>query len=571
VTEGDVSRVRRCRPQALDAAGRRVEQRRSEVQSLIALLLRHRPVGRAWTGAAATAAADRSVSATGALEHLAECLAATATALGHAGLRLQAAQDLVTRADERAADDGAWLDEAGRLFLPVRATLGDPVEHAHQARRDALLSDEVTAYLRQAVRLAVRTDAELAGDLVAAARGGGAAAGVLAARGVLELPPPPAVRADAAGAFASAGWWRGLTDAERAKAIREHPSWVGPRDGLPASARHAANLVLLTEAEGAAKERVRAAGGRAPTPFAIDELALARQQVADLRAVRDVVSRRDGVERRLLLVDTGQRDVRAVVALGDVEGAAHVATYVAGMSTTPRDDLRRYDATFRRMRDEARALARGGDVAIVTWLGYDPPQAHETVESIDRNVLSGKVARDNADALAAFLTGLGAARDRAVHQTLWAHSYGSVLAGYALLRTSAVDDVAVFGSPGVPFDRIEQTGLKPGSFNVLGAAGDAVAGLGWLVHGTKAASVAGATALSTTGFRDASTACNRWHGVDSDVVDPDRTSRGHSEYLRQGSVSERNLVAVAAGRPELRVLRTMREQQCLTGHAGPVG
>jgi hypothetical protein len=561
VTQSDVARVRSCRPTALVAAGRRVEQRRHEVQALISLLLGQRPNGRAWSGAASSAAADRSVATTGALANLAGCLAATATALGHAGLRLQAAQDLVHRAEERAAQEGAWIDGTGSLVLPARATVEEPAEQAHRARRDALLSDEVHAYLRQAVRLAARTDAALASDLMAAARGGPAASGVLAARGVLELPPPPAVRADAAGAYVSAGWWRGLTQVERDKAVREHPEWVGPRDGLSASVRHEANLILLARAERVAAERLRAAGRQPPTPFAIDELALARQQVADLRAVRDVVSRRDGVKRRLLLVDTSQRDVRTVVALGDVETAAHVTTFVGGMSTTPRDDLRRYDATFRRMRDEARPLARGGDVAIVTWLGYDPPQAHETVESIDRNVLNGKVARDNADALASFVTGLDAARDRSAHQTIWAHSYGSVLAGFALLRTSAVDDVAVFGSPGVPFDRLEQTGLKPGAFNVLGAAGDAVVGLGCVV---------GATPLSTTGFRDPSTACNRWHGVESDVVDPGRTSRGHSEYLRQGTVSEQNLVAVAAGRPELRVVRTPREEQCLTGHTASV-
>ena len=548
---------------ALIEASRRIEQRRREVESLLALALSRRPRRRRWSGSASSAAAERSVVVTRALAHLAECLGATATTLSHAGLRLQAAHDLLERAAQRAAEQGAWVDDDGRLFLPVRASGGDTALEAYQTRRDALLAEEVHAFLRQAVRLGAQTDTDLARDLVVAARGGAAASSVLAMHGDLPLRPPPVVRSDAEGAFASAGWWRSLTDADRARVIRDHPEWVGPRDGLPASVRHEANLTLLARAERSAADREREAGRQRPSPFAIDALALARERVADLRAVRDVISRRDGVERRLLLVDIAGRDMRAAVAIGDVERTEHVTTYVGGMSTTPRDDLRRYDDAFRRMRDEARSLARGEDVAVVTWMGYDPPQMHETFDSVDRNVLNAKVARDNAGALAAFVTGLDAARDRSAHQTVWAHSYGSVLTGFALLRSNAVDDVAVLGSPGVPFDRLEQTGLKPGSFNVLGAAGDGVVAFGWLVHGARAASVAGATSLSTMTFREPSVACNRWRGPDDGIVDPVGTSRGHSDYLRAATVSAHNLVAVAAGRPELRILRGAAEEGCV--------
>jgi hypothetical protein len=216
------------------------------------------------------------------------------------------------------------------------------------------------------------------------------------------------------------------------------------------------------------------------------------------------------------------------------------------------------------MRSEARAIARGQDVAVVTWMGYDAPQVHEITSSIDRNVLNARLARDNAAALAEFVTGLEAARDRPAHLTVWAHSYGATLAGFASLRTSAIDDVAVFGAPGLPFAGMAGTALKPGALNVLGAIGDDVFSYGWMVHGTRAQDVVGAVRLSTFAAKQPGVACNHWLRPRSDFVDVGRTSTGHSDYLRAGTDSAHNLVAVAAGRPDLRILQGDDERACST-------
>jgi hypothetical protein len=197
-------------------------------------------------------------------------------------------------------------------------------------------------------------------------------------------------------------------------------------------------------------------------------------------------------------------------------------------------------------------------------MGYDAPQVREIVTSIDRNVVNAKLARDNAAALADFATGVEAARDRPAHQTVWAHSYGAVLAGFASLRTSAVDDVAVFGAPGLPFSDVSRTSLKPGSLNVLGAVGDDVFDYGWAVHGAPSAQVAGATRLSTFALRQTGSGCNHWLHSRSEFVDAGRTSSGHSDYLRQGTDSARNLTAIAAGRPDLRVVQGADERACTT-------
>ncbi|MFM6849082.1 MAG: alpha/beta hydrolase [Terrabacter sp.] len=563
--------VRAGRPQLLLEVSRRLEDRRRRLVVLTELVLWRRSATPRWSGAGSTAAADRYGAVAAGLGQLASSIAAAGHAVGCAAQRLQSAHDLVERADRRAADEGAWVDEDGRLFLPVRASLGDPVGESHRARLDELLRSEVEACLQQATRAATRTDEELHRVLLATARGAssaeatgpsgtaGAALGPVAS-GTSELAVP---QPQAAGVFASAAWWRSLTDEERRQAIRERPEWVGPRDGVPAAARHEANLLLLDGIERAATTRLSDAR-RHGSPWNAQVRTRAQEQVDGVRAVRDVLARRAGGPRRLLLVDTREIDLRAVVAVGDVDRAEHVVTFVGGLSTMVGADLRRYDDTFGRMRSEARAIAGGQDVAIVTWMGYDAPQVHEITSSIERNVLNPKVARENAGALADFVTGVEAARDRPAHQTVWAHSYGGTLAGFASLRTSALDDVAVFGAPGLPFTDIAQTTLKPGALNVLGAIGDDVFGYGWLVHGTRPQEVGGALRLSTFAPKQPGTGCNHWMRPRSSFVDVGRTSAGHSDYLRAGTDSALNLVAVAAGRPDLRIPQGADERDCTT-------
>lgn len=556
--------VRASRPQSLVAVSRRLEEQRRRVVTMAQLLLWRRSAAPRWSGAASTAAAERYGVVVAGLGQVAQGIAVAGQALGLAAGRLQGAIDLVGRADRRAAAEGAWVDDDGTLFLPVRATVGDPAAQAHRARLDELLRAEVHACLLRARHAATETDEELARALLASARGvtPGSGAGA-AVSPVLPVPPSERPGAGDDAVFASAAWWRSLTDGERRRAIRERPEWVGPRDGVPVAARHEANLTLLARAERVAATRARDVDAAVATPWHAAERTRSDERVADLRAIRDVLGRRDGLERRLLLVDASERDVKAVVAVGDVESAEHLTTFVGGLTTTVRDDLPRYDTTFVRMRADAKAVARG-DVAVVTWMGYDAPQLDEIVTSIDRNVLNAKLARDNADALADFVTGLEAARDRPAHQTVWAHSYGAVLAGFASLRTSGIDDLAVFGAPGLPFSDVDRTSLRPGALNVLGAIGDDVFNYGWMVHGNPPASVVGALRLSTFASKQLGVGCNHFLHPRSDFVDVGRTSTGHSDYLRAGTDSARNLVAVAAGRPDLRIVQGADERACAT-------
>jgi hypothetical protein len=277
-------------------------------------------------------------------------------------------------------------------------------------------------------------------------------------------------------------------------------------------------------------------------------LELNRRRRDALRAVRRVLARQDGARRRLLFIDVSGRHPRSAVAIGEIDTAEHVTTFVGGFTTTVTGDLERYDGDLARLRSGSLGLARG-DVAVVTWLGYVAPQADEVL-SPSRTVISPGVAAGGGEALAAFVTGLDASRAVPPDQSVLAHSYGSVVLSFALRRPTGIDRVALFGSPGTggAVRSIVDTGLKPGSFNVLGSVDDPVVAAGSLVLGPRAVAVVGSTSLSTYAPGGPGTDGAR------------RTSRGHSDYLKQGSDSAANLAAIVADRSDALVPESAAER-----------
>ncbi len=517
------------------------------LEQVLGELIASRVAAMRWTGLAAAAASMERDDVLRAVQVSCRGLTMTYAALLRAADEIDRAWILVRKADALAADAGGRVDEAGRLVLPPRVFGVGDVEAAVVAARDAeRLRWEVEGLVSRAIEDVGVADRELAralGDALSE----NACFPAPGLDTVLRPPRTLGVVPQESQAFANSAWWQALSQAEREWVIAKHPEWIGSTDGIPASDRHEANLVLLTWAErAAAAELAQATSRRALAADAVLGVGLQglavgsaeRKRVAELAAVREVMSQQDGVPRQLLLLDASGPLVKAAVAVGDIDRAEHVATFVGGLSTTVRVDLRRYDKRFTAMREKGRSMAGGGDLAIITWMGYPAPQLTEVLSVSGRSVLSDRVARDNAAALSTFANGIEAARGEPVHQTLWAHSYGSVLGGFALRRNAAYDDVVFFGSPGVAFTSLAQAGLKPGGLNVLRADWDVVAYTGW--HLTDPADVPGVSMLSTDWSKP--TGLNTALG-----------STGHSEYLKPGSTSEHNLVAVAVGRPGLRV------------------
>lgn len=552
------------------AAG--VAAQRRQIEAIGAALVASRGELAFWEGEAAAAAAVRHTVIEAALRTASQALAETSAALAEAAEQVTAIGRLVDVVDDVAQRHALVVTEAGLVVdVPLVVAWPDP----ESAQAFSLLRERARLELRDDVeRLLARAaevDDALLSALLAAADGPGDAGlfglGASAFPGLwlseaadnagpLSPRVPALVPAELGGSAWSpwdrAAWWALLTPGEREQVLAERPDLVGATDGLPAWARDEANRSLLQGVERALSEtelRLRPGPGLFLLPL-VEQVALREvhrlvaTKLASVRTVSDVLRQRDGRVRQLLLLDVSGRMAKAAVSTGDVDRAGHVAVYVGGLSTAVERDLRGYDRELGRLADQARTQSRRfgdrRDVAVVTWMGYEAPQ-WEDVAAPARSVLLAENARTGGRKLASFVNGLDASRASAdtPHLTVLGHSYGSTTAGLALARTTTgVDDLAVFGSPGLGVDETRQLRLRSGGLYVLEAGNDLVADAG--LFGRDPDALAGADVLSTA----SKTLPDGSRGLGSS---------GHSDYLTPGSTSAWNLAAVVAGTPQLLV------------------
>lgn len=209
----------------------------------------------------------------------------------------------------------------------------------------------------------------------------------------------------------------------------------------------------------------------------------------------------------------------AVVVLGDLAAAAHVAVLVPGSDT----DLARLSDPERPQRRpfgwaQALADAGGPGLAVVVWVGYVTP------DGLGVDAAGGRLARAGAAALVRFVDDL----DTGAHVTVVGHSYGAVVTALAA-RDLAADDLVLLASPGARADSVAELGT--GARVWAGRADDDWIGrvpnvrVGDLGHG-------------------------------ADPADPDFGARavpvdgvaGHDGYLSPGTASLTAVAAVATGR-----------------------
>ncbi|MEU7611259.1 alpha/beta hydrolase [Micromonospora sp. NPDC049204] len=159
--------------------------------------------------------------------------------------------------------------------------------------------------------------------------------------------------------------------------------------------------------------------------------------------------------RRFLSFDR-RGDGRAVEVLGDLADADRIAVLVPGVGSTLTDFDRglggvagRAPATqARQLYRELRASEPAARVAVLAWLGYDPPDGVLTAAG-------GLSARRGAAGLAGLLREL-AARRPAATITLVGHSYGSLVVALAAADAPAqVTDVVSLGGVGAGVQRAD--------------------------------------------------------------------------------------------------------------------
>jgi hypothetical protein len=213
----------------------------------------------------------------------------------------------------------------------------------------------------------------------------------------------------------------------------------------------------------------------------------------------------------------------AIEVLGNLATATRVAILVPGSDTSLATFFSRGPASpgggAAVLAAQAHRLEPGSHLAILAWLGYATPSTFSPA------VMTSGDAGQGASALRPLVTGLAARGDQVA---LLCHSYGSVVCGLAAPHLP-VTDIAVFGSPGMDATSVRQ--LHSGARVWAGRAGGdwiryvphvQLLGLGFGPDPT-------APAFGARPF--------------------DCGTRGHSGYLRPGSMSLRNLAYIALGDP----------------------
>ena len=301
-----------------------------------------------------------------------------------------------------------------------------------------------------------------------------------------------------------AAWWAALTDAEKQAIITGHPEWIGNLDGIDAASRDQANRILLAKQLAKAQAEVdeylknmrltEPLPTRGVPPELLDKLNA-------LKAIADTLADpRFAADAKLLLLDLDHGMPKAAIALGDVDHAKNVVTYVPGINTNVAEWMRYYTNQVSNIRSQAGGTNQPApDLAAIAWLGYDEPTYLTTAQTWS--------AGDGADKLNRFTEGIQASRLASgagdPHQTVFGHSYGSTTAGMAVrdVRTGTVDDLIMIGSPGSGAQTVGEYNLTPGHAWVSGMDnGDAVQGIGPdAIFGRNPMKMPGVTHLSGNG------------------------------------------------------------------------
>jgi pimeloyl-ACP methyl ester carboxylesterase len=195
-----------------------------------------------------------------------------------------------------------------------------------------------------------------------------------------------------------------ITEAEAADLTRRYPEIVGNLDGAPAALRYRANAMRFPQTAG----------------------------------------------RQILAFDD-RGDGRMTEVLGDLDAADRTVILIPGVDTVLRNfdtglggvERRSPSRQARQLHDRIVADHPGVRIAVVAWLGYDPPEGVGVATAREDRAAAG------AAALTRFIDGLLLGRpDHAV--VVVGHSYGSTVAGLAAPGLSdQVTDLIAIGSPGM--------------------------------------------------------------------------------------------------------------------------
>ncbi|GAU70942.1 hypothetical protein SSP35_24_00470 [Streptomyces sp. NBRC 110611] len=311
----------------------------------------------------------------------------------------------------------------------------------------------------------------------------------------------------------NAKWWSGLTEQERQSYLDAYPEKIGWLDGIPSADRDEANRKVV-DIQLAEYDMKRQNG----------ELGIHDQRNYDgLQKLQNALDKADGTgddSKRLYVlgIDT-KHDGRAVVSQGNPDTARNVALQVPGTD----NDLSNVDEQIDRVdRLQQSAVDSGAkDTAVISWLGYDAPEADNSMFTTGRADPAGGDLRS-------FTRGLRESHegDRA-HMTVLGHSYGSTVIGVGASQGGGLDadDIVVVGSPGMTVEHAKDLNIDPDHVWAGGAEDDIVS-------------------TGASGLTLGEDPMEKEFG--GKVIEVD--TEGHGGYWDRGSTSLRNQGRIIAGR-----------------------
>ncbi|MDJ0393547.1 alpha/beta hydrolase [Rhodococcus sp. G-MC3] len=475
-----------------------------------------------WYGDAADAARrailaihDDFLGQTNELSRVGVCVAGLATSMYPLSAVVRDCEDMAETNTMVVEVTGNIVDALG-----VYATASGDAWTA--ARDRTRMRREIEERVRAALARATEIDDDAAAAIDRTPTGPGSAA----AQPDLDLATAPA----------NAAYWDALTSAQRTTLLVEQPGVIGNLDGIPADIRDSANRRMLvlerTRLLGVAADlRVRLGNNHFGGLFGNADAGL-EQTEKRLEALDEIAETLDTGHRQLLVLDnTSAEQTLAAIAVGDVHTATHVAVFVPGLDSDVAGDMRRYDQDMDGLENTVEhALPSGETVACVTWMNYQAPHLGWSLLDPRTTVMSPMAAALGSPRLTSFLDGLDASRSQDPHLTLLGHSYGSLTAALASkgVDSTGVDEMVALGSPGLGVDRIDTLSVPPEHVFVGESRGDVIADLG--IFGGDPSEKAGVVPLATRS---------------DTALAP---SHGHSEYLTDGTVTQKNVALVVAGR-----------------------
>lgn len=348
---------------------------------------------------------------------------------------------------------------------------------------------------------------------------------------------------------AVSAWWAALSSETREQLIETNYAQLGTLRGLPAQDMDQINRKRLGEDKINLEQDLKnlnfaiasmersTSNGRASDEMyrKRDKLETSLENVRKIKEQMDILDEDSTGPEAFLLTYSYQNDGRFAVALGNPDTADNTAVLVPGAG----HDVRHEGGPFptvgegRRLYDEMSSgvpvgLGARDSRSVIVWLGADMPDAPVPSGMNGTYGDSEHGARWLYDDVKGYQA---ASTNPDGHMTIVAHSYGSYMAGEAVQMGLKIDDLVVFGSPGIGGSRdtnAAELGMSGHVWAAEPADGDGIPGLD--IHGMPPTDARfGATVFSTDG--------SETHGA----------SEGHGGYLTENSESLDNIAKIATG------------------------